>query len=54
MIGPVPGLDGLWVAAGHFRTGAVEAAGTAELVAAAIAEQEIEPLLTAFAPPSLE
>ena len=54
MIGPVPGCDGLWVAAGHFRSGAVEAAGTAELVAAAIAEQEIEPLLAAFAPPGLE
>lgn len=53
MIGPVPGFTGLWVAAGHYRSGAVETAATAELVAAAIAENEFEPLLAAFAPPAV-
>ncbi|MDQ3694115.1 MAG: FAD-dependent oxidoreductase [Chloroflexota bacterium] len=53
MIGPVPGHDGLWVAAGHFRSGAVEAPGTAELVATAIATGTHDPLLAAFAPPTV-
>ena len=53
LIGPVPGYDGLWVAAGHFRTGAKEAPATAELVAASLAGGRVEPLLSAFAPPSL-
>ena len=51
MIGPVPGLEGLWVAAGHFRTGAKEAPATGELVAAALAGEPADPLLAAFAPP---
>ncbi len=51
MLGPVPGVPGLWVAAGHNRTGAVEAPATAELIAAALAENEFEPLLAEFAPP---
>lgn len=49
MIGPVPGHDGLWVAAGHFRTGAKEAPGTAELVASSIISGQVDPLLTPFA-----
>lgn len=53
MIGPVPGVGNLWVAAGHFRSGAVEAPGTAQLVADAIASGPPDPLLTAFAPPAL-
>ena len=52
LIGPVPGYDGLWVSAGHFRTGAKEAPATAELVAQALATGETPPLLAAFAPPS--
>lgn len=52
MIGAVPGLDGLWVAAGHFRTGAKEAPATAMLAAAAIAGEDPDPLLAAFAPPA--
>jgi glycine oxidase len=50
LIGPVPGLSGLWVSAGHFRTGAKEAPATAELVAEALATGEIPPLLRAFDP----
>ncbi|MCC7022235.1 MAG: FAD-dependent oxidoreductase [Thermomicrobiales bacterium] len=50
LIGPVPGFSGLWVSAGHFRTGAKEAPATAELVAEALATGEIPPLLRAFDP----
>lgn len=50
LIGPVPGFSGIWVSAGHFRTGAKEAPATAELVAEALATGEIPPLLRAFDP----
>lgn len=50
LIGPVPGHDGLWVSAGHFRTGAKEGPATAILVAEALTTGEIPDLLTAFAP----
>jgi len=50
LIGPVPGYEGLWVSAGHFRTGAKEAPATAMLVAEALATGNIPPLLAAFAP----
>ncbi len=50
LIGPVPGYDGLWVSAGHFRTGAKEAPATAALVAEALATGQTPSLLEAFAP----
>jgi glycine oxidase len=50
LIGPVPGYEGLWVSAGHFRTGAKEAPATAMLVAEALTTGETPPLLAAFAP----
>jgi glycine oxidase len=50
LIGPVPGCEGLWVSAGHFRTGAKEAPATAMLVAEALTTGETPPLLAAFAP----
>ncbi|MGH2617253.1 MAG: NAD(P)/FAD-dependent oxidoreductase [Thermomicrobiales bacterium] len=50
LIGPVPGYEGLWVSAGHFRTGAKEAPATAALVAEALATGKTPPLLDAFAP----
>ena len=50
LIGPVPGYDGLWVSAGHFRTGAKEGPGTAILVAEALTTGTIPALLGAFAP----
>jgi glycine oxidase len=49
-IGPVPGLDGLWVSAGHFRTGAKEAPATAMLVAEALVTGIVAPTLQAFDP----
>ena len=50
LIGPVPGFAGLWVSAGHFRTGAKEAPATAALVAEALATGETPSLLRAFDP----
>jgi glycine oxidase len=50
LIGPVPGYEGLWVCAGHFRTGAKEAPATAALVAEALATGETPELLRAFSP----
>lgn len=52
LIGPVPGFAGLWVAAGHFRTGAKEAPATGALVAASLADGKIDPILAPFAPPA--
>jgi glycine oxidase len=50
LIGPVPGYEGLWVSAGHFRTGAKEAPATAMLVAEALATGEIPDVLRDFDP----
>jgi glycine oxidase len=50
LIGPVPGIEGLWVSAGHFRTGAKEAPATASLVAEALTSGETPALLRAFDP----
>lgn len=50
LIGPVPDVDGLWVASGHFRTGAKEAPGTAELVASSLLSGRVDPLLRPFVP----
>lgn len=50
LIGPVPGYAGLWVSAGHFRTGAKEAPATAALVAEALTTGKIPALLRPFAP----
>lgn len=50
LIGPIEGYAGLWVAAGHFRTGAKEAPGSAELVASALVSGRTDPLLARFAP----
>ena len=50
LIGPVPGFEGLWVSAGHFRTGAKEAPATATLVADALVKGQVSPVLAAFSP----
>lgn len=50
LIGPVPGCEGLWVCAGHFRTGAKEAPATAMLVADALTTGETPATLRPFAP----
>lgn len=50
IIGPAPGRDGLWVATGHFRGGAMLAAATGELVAAGILSGTADPLLIPYSP----
>ncbi|HET7034968.1 MAG TPA: glycine oxidase ThiO [Thermomicrobiaceae bacterium] len=50
IMGPVPGYEGLWVAAGHFRTGAKEAPASAELVATSLLSGRVDPLLQPFLP----
>jgi glycine oxidase len=54
IIGPVPGVAGLWFAAGHFRTGAKEAPATGRLVADALLTGEIDSVLAPFAPRAKE
>ncbi|MCA1669092.1 MAG: glycine oxidase ThiO [Thermomicrobia bacterium] len=50
IIGPAPHRDGLWIATGHYRGGALLAAVTSELVAAGIRSGTVDPLLAPFAP----
>lgn len=50
IIGPAPGRDGLWIATGHFRSGALLAAATGELVAAGILSGIPDPLLATASP----
>ncbi len=52
LMGPVPSFEGLWVAAGHFRTGAKEAPGTAELIVESMVSGRLDPLLARFVPRS--
>ena len=50
IIGPAPHREGLWIATGHFRSGALLAAVTGELVAAGIRTGAVDPLLAPFTP----
>ena len=50
IIGTAPHRDGLWIATGHFRGGALLAAVTGELVAAGIRSGIVDPLLAPFTP----
>ena len=50
IIGPAPHRDGLWIATGHFRGGALLAAATGELVAAGVRSGTVDPLLAPFTP----
>jgi len=50
IIGPAPHRDGLWIATGHYRGGALLAAVTSELVAAGIRSGVVDPLLAPFTP----
>ena len=49
-IGPVPGLDGLWAATGHFRSGLILAPITAELVVQLLTCGKTEADIRPFAP----
>lgn len=50
IIGPAARYDGLWIATGHYRGGALLAAITGELVAAGIRSGTVDPLLAPFTP----
>jgi len=50
IIGPAPHREGLWIATGHFRGGALLAAVTGELVTAGIRTGTVDPLLAPFTP----
>ncbi len=50
IIGGGPHRDGLWIATGHYRGGALLAAVTGELVAAGIRSGTVDPLLAPFTP----
>lgn len=49
-IGPVPGIDGLYAATGHFRAGLTLSPATAEAIAALLAGRVYDIDLSAFAP----
>ncbi|CAN5707710.1 glycine oxidase ThiO [soil metagenome] len=50
VIGPVPHLDNVWIVTGHFRTGALLAPGTSELVTESIYSGSVADELLPFAP----
>ncbi|MEI2616994.1 MAG: glycine oxidase ThiO [Thermomicrobiales bacterium] len=50
IIGRVPHLDNAWVATGHFRSGALLAPGTAELLANSIVSGSVDAALAPFDP----
>jgi glycine oxidase len=50
IIGRVPHLSNVWIATGHFRSGALLAPATAELLAASVMTGEPDPLLKPFDP----
>jgi glycine oxidase len=50
IMGRAPGVDGLWVAAGHMRDGILWAPVVGELMAAAVLGGEPDPALAPFAP----
>lgn len=50
IIGRVPHLDNAWIATGHFRSGALLAAGTAEALAESITSGTPHPMLAPFDP----
>ncbi|HYI14073.1 MAG TPA: glycine oxidase ThiO [Thermomicrobiales bacterium] len=50
IIGRVPHLDNVWIATGHFRSGALLAPATAQALAASIISGQPDPLLAPFDP----
>ncbi len=50
ILGPVPGVEGLWTATGHFRNGILLAPITGELMARSILEGKPAPELAPFSP----
>lgn len=52
IIGPVPHLDNVWIVTGHFRSGALLAAGTSEIVAESLLGGALDERLKPFLPGS--
>lgn len=50
IVGKLPHLDNVWVATGHFRSGALLGPATSQLLAAAIASDTTDDRLAAFSP----
>ncbi|MBA2454176.1 MAG: FAD-dependent oxidoreductase [Chloroflexia bacterium] len=50
IVGKVPHLDNVWVATGHFRSGALLGPATSQLLAAAIVANRVDERLAAFGP----
>ena len=50
IVGRVPDLDNVWICTGHFRSGALLAPGTSELLAESIVSGSVAPQLAAFDP----
>jgi glycine oxidase len=50
IIGRIPHLDNVWVATGHFRSGALLAPATAQALAASITTGQLDPILMPFDP----
>lgn len=53
IIGRVPHLENVWIATGHFRSGALLAPATAQALAASIIAGQLDPLLAPFDPARL-
>src|ERR1051325_4491727 len=50
VLGPCDEIDGLFYATGHYRNGILLAPVTGELIAEAVVEGQVSPLLAAFSP----
>ncbi len=48
IIGPIPGVNNVWAATGHFRSGALLAPSTAEVVADGLLSGVVDPSIAAF------
>ncbi|MBI2879565.1 MAG: FAD-binding oxidoreductase, partial [Candidatus Rokubacteria bacterium] len=53
VIGPVPGLVGVWIATGHDANGVLHGSATGQMLAEWIATHERPPLLAQFDPARL-
>ena len=50
IVGKVPAVEGAWIASGHFRSGALLAPGTSQLLAESIVSNQVDSRLAAFDP----
>jgi glycine oxidase len=50
IVGKVPSVEGVWIASGHFRSGALLAPGTSQILADSIVSNQVDSRLEAFDP----